>query len=154
MASAPETVIQPARNFFLPRGIIRSETVANVSRQFQTLVRRKFIHRAFEFNNAHDLIMLGLWVVSREILRSRSAGAAYAVLRRSGLWKTGEATAVVVAKRQSKTFAQSRVVFPAALSRRSFCEGGTGLRIPLLPLSGHHVSSLATRTKPLILLGF
>ena len=40
--------------------------MSNVGRQFQTLLYRKFIHRALEFNNAHYfIIMLGLCVYSR-----------------------------------------------------------------------------------------
>ncbi len=58
MAFALQTRIKPAFDLRLPRGIVQAESVANIFRQFQAIVRRQFIHGAFEFDNTHCRSML------------------------------------------------------------------------------------------------
>jgi hypothetical protein len=67
MAFALETLIKPPLNFGLPGRIIHAEALANMSRQFQTILHRKLVHRALKFNHAHHLIVPGLRIFSTEM---------------------------------------------------------------------------------------
>jgi hypothetical protein len=73
VAFALETVIKPSLDLGLPRGIIHVEALADVGSQIQTLLHRKIVHCALEFNKAHCLFILGLRVFSSGIWCSRMA---------------------------------------------------------------------------------
>jgi hypothetical protein len=61
-----QTIIKSSFDLGLRRGLIHSETLANMRGQLQTLLYWKFVHDALEFSNAHSSSILGLSLFLRK----------------------------------------------------------------------------------------
>ena len=55
VALSREAPVQALGELSLPLSILLLGTTVQVIRQFQTLIRRKAVYRAFEFRNTHTL---------------------------------------------------------------------------------------------------